>query len=141
MTVAYAISRADLVIIPVQGSQLDASEAAKAIKLIKQQEKAFSREIPFAVLFTRTSAAIRPRLLQHIRGELDAAGVPIFAVQIHEREAFRAIFSFGGTLENLGPSQVSNVPAAVANAKNFAAEVVAMLRNGVQTANPKAEVV
>lgn len=34
MTVAYAISRADLVIIPVQGSQLDAAEAAKAIKLI-----------------------------------------------------------------------------------------------------------
>lgn len=141
MTVAYAISRADLVIIPVQGSQLDASEAAKAIKLIRQQEKAFNRQIPFAVLFTRTSAAIRPRLLQHIRGELDAAGVPIFSVQMHEREAFRAIFSFGGTLENLGPSQVSNVPAAVANAKNFAAEVVAMLRNGVQTVNFKAEVV
>ena len=28
MTVAYAISRADLVVIPVQGSQLDAAEAA-----------------------------------------------------------------------------------------------------------------
>src|SRR5215472_15642188 len=36
MTVAYAISRADLVIIPTQGSRLDAKEAAKAIKLIKQ---------------------------------------------------------------------------------------------------------
>jgi len=109
--------------------------------LIRQQEKAFNRLIPFAVLFTHTSAAIRPRLLQHIRGELDAAGVPIFSVQMHEREAFRAIFSFGGTLENLGPSQVSNVPAAVANAKNFAAEVVAMLRNSIRTANSIAEVV
>src|SRR3954453_5149895 len=105
MTVAYAISRADLVIIPVQGSQLDAAEAAKAIKLIRQQERAFARRIPYAVLFTRTSAVIRPRLRGHIRHELRAADVPIFAVQMHEREAFRAIFSFGGTIDTLQPSQ------------------------------------
>ena len=128
MTVAYAISRADLVIIPVQGSQLDASEAAKAIRLIRQQEKAFSRSIPYAVLFTRTSAAIKPRLLQHIRAELQAANVPIFEAQMSEREAFRAIFSFGGTIESLKPSLVSNLPAAAANARSVTAEVVAMLR-------------
>jgi chromosome partitioning protein len=128
MTVAYAISRADLVIIPVQGSQLDAAEAAKAIRLIRQQEKAFARRIPHAVLFTRTSTAIRPRLLGHIREELQTAGVPIFEVQLHEREAFRAIFSFGGTLETLQSSQVSNLRAAAANARAFAAEVVSMLR-------------
>jgi hypothetical protein len=57
----YAMSRADLVIIPAQGSHLDATEAVKAIKLVKGQEKAFQRKIPFAILFTRTSAAIRPR--------------------------------------------------------------------------------
>lgn len=128
MTVAYAISRADLVIIPVQGSQLDAAEAAKAIKLIRQQERAFARRIPYAVLLTRTSAAIRPRLLGHIREELRSADVPIFTVQMHEREAFRAIFSFGGTIETLQPTQVSNLPAAAANARAFPAEVVAMLR-------------
>src|SRR4051794_18747026 len=128
MTVAYAISRADLVIIPVQGSQLDAAEAAKAIKLIRQQERAFARRIPYAVLFTRTSAVIRPRLLGHIRHELRAADVPIFAVQMHEREAFRAIFSFGGTIQTLQPSQVSNLAAAASNARAFAAEVLAILR-------------
>src|SRR5207253_8740535 len=65
MMVAYAISRADLVIIPTQGSQLDAAEAGKAIRLIWQQEKAFTKKIPYAILFTRTSAAIKPRTLQH----------------------------------------------------------------------------
>lgn len=128
MTVAYAISRADLVIIPVQGSQLDAAEAAKAIKLIRQQEKAFGRRIPYAVLLTRTSAAIQPRTLRHIRAELEGAQVPIFATQMHEREAFRAIFSFGGTVEGLRPDQVGGLEGAVRNAKAFAAEVVAMLR-------------
>lgn len=134
MTVAYAISRADLVIIPSQGSQLDAAEAAKAIRLIRQQEKAFGRRIPYAVLFTRTSAAIKPRTLQHIRAELARNAVPIFDVQMHEREAFRAIFSFGGTVEALNPAQVSNLSGAVANARAFAAEVVAILRKTVEKA-------
>jgi chromosome partitioning protein len=128
MTVAYAISRADLVVIPVQGSQLDATEAAKAIRLIHQQEKAFVRRIPYAVLFTRTSAAIRPRTFQHIRSEFLNHGVPAFQTQMHERDAFRALFSFGGTLESLDPMQVSNVEAAVSNARAFAGEVIAKLR-------------
>jgi chromosome partitioning protein len=137
MTVAYAISRADLVVIPTQGSQLDAAEAAKAVKLIRQQEKAFARQIPYAVLFTRTSTAIRPRTLQHIREEFSTHQVPAFETQMHEREAFRAIFSFGGTLESLDPTQVSNLQAALANARAFAGEVVAMLR---QSATPSLKV-
>jgi chromosome partitioning protein len=128
MTVAYAISRADLVIIPVQGSQLDAAEAAKAIRLIRRQEKAFGREIPHTVLFTRTSTAIRPRTLMHIRTEMEGAGVPILKSQMHEREAFRALFSFGGTLETLAPSHVPNLSAALANARAYATEIIAMLR-------------
>jgi chromosome partitioning protein len=134
MTVAYAISRADLVVIPVQGSQLDAAEAAKAIRLIRQQEKAFAREIPYAVLFTRTSTAIRPRTFQHIRSEFADHGVPAFQTQMHERDAFRAIFSFGGTLESLDSTQVSNVAAAVGNARAFAAEVITKLRQEVSQA-------
>lgn len=132
MTVAYAISRADLVIIPSQGSQLDAAEAAKAVRLIRQQERAFARRIPHAVLFTRTSAAIRPRTLQHIRGEFAAHGVPILETQMHEREAYRAVFSFGGTLADLNAAQVGGLEGAIRNAQAFAAEVVALLRQ-VQT--------
>src|SRR5918997_1339568 len=128
MTVAYAISRADLVVIPSQGSQLDAAEAAKAVKLIPQQEKAFARRIPHAVLFTRTSAAIRPRTLQHIRSEFEAHGVPSLQTQMQEREAFRAIFSFGGTIDGLNAGQVGGLDGAMKNARAFAAEVVAMLR-------------
>jgi chromosome partitioning protein len=128
MMVAYAISRADLVIIPTQGSQLDATEAAKAITLIRQQERAFGRTISYAILFTRTSAAIRPRTLQHIQEQFTRHAVPGFRTQLHERDAFRAIFSFGGTLEGLDPGQVSNLQAAITNARAFASEVVGLLR-------------
>ncbi|QGY03601.1 ParA family protein [Methylobacterium mesophilicum SR1.6/6] len=128
MLVAYAMSRADLVIIPSQGSQLDAAEAVKAIKLVKRQEKAFNREIPCAVLFTRTSAAIETRDLKDIQAQLTEAGVPTFKTQMVERAAFRAVFSYGGTLATLDPSQVSNIPAAKRNATALAHEVVQLLK-------------
>ena len=128
MMVGYAISRADLVIIPTQGSQLDAAEAVKAIKLVRNMEKARnSQAIPSAILFTRTSAAIRPRTLQAIEAEFSQNGVPTFKTSMNERDAFRAIFAFGGSLSDLDRSQVSNVQAAVTNARAFATEVVSML--------------
>jgi chromosome partitioning protein len=129
MMVAYAISRADLVVIPTQGSQLDASEAAKAVKLIRQQEKAFSKRIPYAVLFTRTSAALKPRTLRHIQDQFTKNGVRAFETQIHERDAYRALFSFGGTLSSLDPAEVRNIDAAVINARAFAGELISMLRD------------
>ena len=132
MMVAYAISRADLVIIPTQGSQLDAKEAGKAIRLIKQQEKAFNKTIPYSILFTRTSSAIRPRTLQHIQQEFKKHGVRAFRVQINEREAYRALFSFGGTLESLNPQLVGNLDYAIVNARAFAGEVIGMLRDVTQ---------
>jgi chromosome partitioning protein len=134
MMVGYAISRADLAIIPTQGSQLDAAEAVKAIKLVRRQERAFNKDIPLAVLFTRTSAAIRPRSLQSIEGEFAQNDIRMFATQIHERDAYRAIFSFGGTLAGLDPAQVTNIKAALANARAFAAEVVALLKGAASVA-------
>jgi chromosome partitioning protein len=128
MIAGYAMSRADLIIIPSQGSHLDATEAVKAIKLVRSQEKAFQRKIPFAILFTRTNAAIRPRTLQSIEAEFAQNKVPMFGAQIHERDAYKAIFAFGGTLAELDPAQVPNLPAAKLNAKSFAGEVIEILK-------------
>ena len=125
---SYAISRADLVIIPTQGSHLDASESAKAIKLVRTQERAFGRKIPFAILFTRTSVAIRTRTFQSIEDEFASMGIPMFKTHINEREAYRAIFSFGGTLLTLNAKDVSNVQGALINAHGYVSEVVALLK-------------
>ncbi len=138
MMVAYAISRADLIVVPTQGSELDGTEAAKAIKLIRQQEKAFNKRIPYAVLFTRTSAAIKPRTLRNIQQQFSAHGIRAFETQIHERDAYKALFSFGGTLSALDPREVGNIRAAIENARAFASELIAMLRDIRQ--QPQAEV-
>ena len=128
LTVAYAIGASDLVIVPTQGSQLDAKQAARALSLIKNQEKQSRRSIPHAVLLTRTSPAIRPRTLGHIQDQLREHGVMMLVAQLNEREAFRAMFSFGGTLEDLRPEQAGNLDRAIANARAFAGEVIHMLR-------------
>jgi chromosome partitioning protein len=137
MMAGYAMSRADLVIIPAQGSHLDATEAVKAIKLVEEQEKAFRKRIPFAILFTRTSAAIRPRTLQNIEAQFLQKKIPMFGSQIHEREAYRAMFAFGGTLAGLDPAQVSNLPAARTNARAFAAEVLEILKAPARAKQPE----
>ena len=141
LTVAYAIGASDLVIVPTQGSQLDAKEAARALALVKNEEKRARRKILNAVVLTRTNPAIQPRTLRHIQDELLGHGVKMFGVQLHEREAFRALFSFGGTLETLDPENVGNIEKAITNARAFAGEAIAMLKEGAgQGAQDKAEV-
>src|SRR5208337_22768 len=98
LMVSYAISMSDFVVIPVQGSQLDAKQAARQMKLIKAQERIAGHEIPFAVLFTRTNPAIQPKTQRFIEERFVELKVPVIKTRLHDREAFRAIFSFGGTL-------------------------------------------
>jgi chromosome partitioning protein len=132
LMVSYAISMSDFVIIPVQGSQLDAKQAARQMKLIKAQERMVGRQIPFAVLFARTNPAIQPRTQRHIEDRFIETQVPVMTTRLYDREAFRALFSFGGTLSSLKDKGVSNLPAALNNAREFTAEVIERLRNGNQ---------
>jgi chromosome partitioning protein len=129
--VLMAISQADFVIVPTQGSQLDAEQAGRAFRVIAQQEKMSRRRVPYSVLLTRTNSAIRTRTLAHIEKGLIAAGIPVFNTELNEREAFRAMFSFRRPLASLSASDVANLDKAVANAEEFAQEVIATLR-GVQ---------
>jgi len=130
--VLMAISQADLVIVPTQGSQLDAEQAGRAFRVIQQQEKMSRRRVPYSVLLTRTNSAIRTRTLAHIEKGLIAAGIPVFNTELNEREAFRAMFSFRQPLASLSGSDVANLDKAVANAEQFAQEVIAALRGAQQ---------
>lgn len=140
LMVAQAMSRADLVIIPIKGSKLDAVEAIKVIRFLKQQERAYKKAIPYSVLFTQTNPAVRPRTLTSIESDLLRQGVPIFGTPLHDRDAFRAIFSFGGPLSGLNPAAVGGVPAALNNARQFVAEAVSILAKQQQPHTQTAEV-
>jgi chromosome partitioning protein len=128
--VVYAISQADLVIIPTQGSQLDANEAGRAIRVVMQSQKMTKSKTPYAVLLTRTSPSIRTRTQAHIQNGLISAGIPVFNTELNERDAFRAVFSFQQTLEGLNPADVANLDKAKVNVWEFVEEVVERLRVG-----------
>jgi chromosome partitioning protein len=128
--VVYAISQADLVIIPTQGSQLDANEAGRAIRVVMQSQKMTKNETPYAVLLTRTSPSIRTRTQSHIQNGLIAAGIPVFNTELNERDAFRAVFSFQQTLDGLDPADVANLDKAKNNVWEFVEEVVERLKAG-----------
>jgi chromosome partitioning protein len=132
--VSYAISLADFVVIPVQGSQLNAKQAARQIKLIASQERISGRSIPYAVLLTRVSPAIQPKTQRHIEDRFRELAVPVLQTRFYDREVFRAIFSFGGSVAGLAENGVSNLKAAIGNADDFAAEIVERLRSRKQEA-------
>jgi len=127
LMVANAIGLADLVVIPTQGASMDARGAAKTAKLIKTQSRVSRREIPHAVLFTRTSAAVTSRSLKHVRAELQSLNLTILPTPIVERAAYRDIFDYGGTLETLDPRSVSNLDKAISNARHYTKDVLDLL--------------
>lgn len=134
LSVAYAVTMADLVIVPSQRSTLDAGEAAKAVALVQRQSKVAGRKIPAALLLTRTSPAIRTKGLRRMLSSLDANKIDAFVTEINEREAFKAVFDHTSTLSQLRPSQVSGLENARLNATDFMAEVVRKLK-GVPAAH------
>lgn len=133
LTASYAISRADLVLIPMRGKQLDADQAGRVISLIERESKAFRRRIDYRVIFSMTSA-LQSREQRHIRNSLEAAGIPILRASMMDRAAFSAIFQLGGTIFDLTPDDVSNPLAAAQNAQELAEAVLAVLRKAEEQA-------
>lgn len=119
-----ALARAQLVIIPIQASPPDAELAARAIHLIREEEQAFEKTIPYRVLFTRTSPAIASKLETQITAQLKASEVPMFRNHLNERSAYKAMFFYQQDLEELDPKNVNGLPAARDNAFRLAEELV-----------------
>ena len=126
---SYAISQADLVIIPLKEQQQDALAALDVIQEIHRDMKATRRDIPYAVLFTQSKVRVKSRTARHIAAQFrENPKIDVFDVEIHERDAFAAIFSIGGTVAGLDPAKVNNVPKAIENVEGFKDEVIARLR-------------
>lgn len=130
--VVHALQESDFVIVPMRGSYLDAVEASKAMELIHDQELSVRRhapeyKLPYAVLFTGTPAAYSTRTTSSLRSSLIDQGVTVFESEMCERDAFRALFTFKRSLEEMDPAQVPGLDTALRNAEGVAAEVLAIL--------------
>jgi chromosome partitioning protein len=121
--VSVAIGRADLVLIPMKGNQLDADEAVNVIKVIRKQETIFRRKIPFRVFLSQTSPVIMDKGMRDICDQMRENSIPMLRQAIVERSAFKAPFRLGGTIYELTGREANNPDAAIANAEAFAQEV------------------
>jgi chromosome partitioning protein len=118
--VSRAISQADLVLIPMRATTLDATIGVRALALIQEEEEALGRSIRHAVVFTMTRA-IKSKQHTAIEKSLKGQGVDVITPPLMERAAFSAIFEFGGDLRSM-PAQGKMEPAEE-NAARFAQAV------------------
>jgi len=126
--VSRAISQADLVVIPMRATTLDATIGVRALQLIAEEEEALDRTIPHAVVFTMTKA-IRSKQHTGIAGSLIEQGVDLISPALMERAAFSALFEFGGDLRHMPPQ--GNMEGAIENAAQFAKAVYTRLTGEV----------
>jgi chromosome partitioning protein len=76
--------------------------------------------------------AIQSRDTSHIRKTFAEANIPVFNVELNERAAFKAMFSYRQTLSGLSRAEVSNVDKAIENIEALAAEVIQRLKDSKQ---------
>ena len=126
--VGFAIARSDLVLIPLQPSVLDATEAAKSVKLVRRMWRVINREVPYRALWTRVPPAIRERTAKDIERQFNDALIPTLPVALIERAAYRAMFSIGGTLDQLDMKDVTGLGAAKENAQRYAQAVIDVMK-------------
>jgi chromosome partitioning protein len=95
-----AIGFSDIVIIPSQLSEPDVRCGIETWQMIREVEQLGRREIPKAVLFTRTSPALRTRAQDHARRQYEKLGIPVLKAEFMERTAFKEM-TFTGVTPNL----------------------------------------
>ncbi|QUD87463.1 AAA family ATPase [Phenylobacterium montanum] len=120
----------DLTIIPVGASPLEAAEAIRTSRSLQNMATFFDRRLPHACVFTRLPAAIRARSFGLVVRQLRAERIAIIETPLIEKEAFRAMFWNGGTLDSLDPEQVSGLESARNNAELYAGDVLRLFAPG-----------
>lgn len=123
----FAALRFDLVLTPLAGSQLELREAVKAARMAEAFGKRAGRPMRRRALLTRVPAAIRPRMLRAAVVALHAEGVELLPTALIEKEAFRALFQYGGDLHGLARQGVFGMAAARQNIASYVDDVLALL--------------
>lgn len=127
-----ALLRSHLVLIPFNLSPIDAELAANAVGLVQEEAETLGRTIPFRLVRSRDNAAMQTKTAKRIVAAINDAELPLLPVGLVERAAYRDIFDFAATLEELDEAQTSGLPAARKNAYEVARAVVEAVQQEMQ---------
>jgi len=124
-----AMSRATLVLVPMQAKSEDATVSKKAIVQLRSQEKVLQRHIPYAVLFTRTNALIATKEQASICDGIKSANIPCFNTALNERVAFSSMLARKLALDELDKNETNGLPKAQENAMLLVTELLDRIRS------------
>lgn len=122
-----AISQADLVVIPFAPTALDAAQVVKTIASLNHFSRISRREVPFVTVLTKVGH-VMTKDERNIRDEMESGGVPVLAVSLFNRAAFRAMFARDALLSELPDREINGLDVAKVNAAEFANEIIGLLR-------------
>lgn len=137
--VTYAISQADLVLVPFEPTPMEARQAARAVQLVRNTGRMMNKDIGHALLLTRVNAAFQTSDEKDVRKETESADIPVLRTAIVRRAAYTRMFREGFLLSELFDQARNEVKdstssqqerilkpleSAIQNAKDFAQEVV-----------------
>lgn len=124
---ATAIGLSDHVMIPVQGSSMDAQGGAQVLDLLRYLDRKAGISIAHSVVLSRVNSFVTTRALQAVKRLLAEQRVHVLDTPIIERSAYRDMFDFHAYLHRMDPAKVSNLDKAMHNAERYADEVVRLV--------------
>lgn len=120
---ATALGLSDHVMIPIQGSAMDAQGGAQVIELLQYLDARGNIRIPHSVVLSRVNSLVTTRALRAVKILLAERSVRVLATPIIERAAYRDMFEYRVSLHHLDPERVSNLDKAIVNAERYCDEV------------------
>jgi len=132
MSVALAIGYADVVLVPANPSAPDVEDAISTVALIRDTASMTRREIPHALVWSRVPTAIRSREMDALVAQVIEGGIPVLG-RVHERTAYKSLFSYSTTLDLLPAAEVPGLEKAKSEASVLAAAVGAILQAGAES--------
>jgi len=140
--VTFALSRTDLCIIPMDGSPMEARQAAQAVRLVETTARMIRARIAYALLFARTNAAFQTTDERDVRHEMEMNQIVTLPVRIARRAPYTRIFRdnvllselpeiVAGEMKGKGASvtqkAMKQVTSAIDNARDYAQAVISAL--------------
>jgi chromosome partitioning protein len=127
---ASAVGLSDHVIIPIQGSSMDAQGGAQVMDLLRYLDRKAGIRIPHSVLLSRVNQAITTRSMAAVKRLLAEQCINVLDTPIAERAAFREMFDLHRPLRKLESATSGAGEKAIRNAEAFAAEILTLVEAG-----------
>jgi chromosome partitioning protein len=127
---AAAVGLSDHVLVPIQGSSMDAQGGAQVLDMLRYLDRKAGIRIPHSVVLSRVNPMITTRSMQAVKRLLTQQEIHVLDTPIAERAAFREMFDLNRPLRLLADGPGRNIEKAVTNASDYATDVLALVAPG-----------